>query len=67
MIKKLLIIGLFMIFFLAISYGFKERIKKDRSFASTRSINPSVSVDAYIGEFMFTLFGYTSPYALVTI
>jgi hypothetical protein len=38
-----------------------------RIMAATIERFSSVSVDAFIGEFRFTLFGYTSPYALVTI
>lgn len=55
--RKLLIIFLLL--------GFSIFI--NQSYASVRTVNPSVSVDAFIGEFRFSLFGYTSPKAMVTL
>jgi len=65
--KKLLGIFFFSLLSCSIIYGLGKRIKNNESYAKTLSLRPSVSVEAFIGEFMFTLFGYTSPNALVTI
>lgn len=64
---KLLPLIIFFILSLAIFYGIRNKLNNNASFADTHIVNPSVYVDAFIGEFRFTLFGYTSPKALVTI
>lgn len=66
--KKLLIILGLALLLLIIIYGFNNRLKKQRTtYAEQIQITSSVNVDAFIGEFHFTLYGYSSPNALVNL
>ncbi|MDO8609253.1 MAG: hypothetical protein Q7R95_01775 [bacterium] len=66
--QKFISILLLCIFILCITFAIKSQIHKDQSYATEIKIDPvSVTADAFIGEFRFTLFGYTSPKALVSI
>lgn len=62
-----ILIGLVSVIFLII-YGFAIREYNNESLAATIKVpRASISIDAFIGEYRFTLFGYTSPKALVTL
>ncbi len=65
--QKLLVLGLFISSSLVIAFALWSKISHNQSYASIKPIQASVGVDAFIGEFQFSLFGYTSPKALVTI
>lgn len=64
---KFHIIVVLFILFLAIFYGLKQYLSKSNISAATITYpKTSVTVDAFIGEYRFTLFGYSSPKALVS-
>ncbi len=66
--KKLLVISILCILLILTVVGFRYRMQNSQTYAeSTIQQSNNVNVDAFIGEYHFTLYGYTSPQSLVTI
>lgn len=67
MLKKTIILLILANSIVLMFFGLKNRLNQ-QSYAYTipENIKSSITIDASIGEFRFTLFGYTSPKSLVT-
>ncbi len=65
---KLLFIGLLALLSLMIYYGVTTALRNNNTYASN-SIQgqANITVSAFIGEYRFTLYGYSSPNALITL